>query len=74
MEHNTVFMYFKTLFPKQAEDANSWFPNGKDSIRVRVKDAGEYIFTYHATYDWRFETVDSYLNGMKRKEKDLMNA
>lgn len=42
-----------------------WFPNGRNSIRIRQKNGQEFIFTYHSQKDWKFETITSFLNGMK---------
>ena len=47
------------------ENAATWFPNGKNSIRVRQTNGAEFIFTYGGKDDWRFETATSFIKGMK---------
>lgn len=42
-----------------------WFPNGRDSIRIRDINKHELIFTYHGDTDWRLETVNEFLKNMK---------
>lgn len=61
MAHKEVLNNFKLYFPQFAESIDVWFPNGKNSIRIRLKDKREFIFTYHNVLFWRFETVDSFL-------------
>ena len=43
------------------DQIDTWFPNGKSSIRIRFKDLREIIFTYNEYNNWSIETVDSYL-------------
>ena len=65
MSHKNVFEQFKLLFPQYIECIDTWFPNGKNSIRVRWTQDSDRIFTYNGIDDWCFETVDSFLNRMK---------
>lgn len=70
MVHNEVFKHFKSLFPTISENAQLWFPNGKNSIRVRQNDGREFVFTYSSQNDWRFETSDYFIKRtMKVGEK-----
>nr|DAQ19142.1 MAG TPA: hypothetical protein [Caudoviricetes sp.] len=62
MSHNDVYKWFELYFPLYAgEKVSAWFQNGKNSIRVRQTNGQEFIFTYRSQKDWRFETVDSYI-------------
>ena len=61
MTHKSVYDHFKENIPTYAEIANACFPNGKNSIRVRLVNKKEFIFTYNGKDDWRFETMDSFL-------------
>jgi len=67
MSHNEVYKWFELYFPLYAGDNKvaAWFANGKNSIRVRQTNGQEFIFTYDGKYDWRFETVNSFLKRMK---------
>lgn len=64
MTHKDVWKAFRDIFPAFAIESSEWFPNGKDSIRVRVGNISvhqDYIFKFSSNKDWRFETVDSFL-------------
>lgn len=74
MSQEKVFAIFNTLFPQFSGQIESWFPNGKNSIRIRRFDNQDFIFTYNEPMDWRFETVDSFINGIHGKEKRKCNA
>ncbi len=66
MAHGDIYKWFKLYFPQHAEEnAEIWFPNGKNSIRVRTTDNRELIFTCNGKDDWRLETVKSFINGRK---------
>ena len=66
MSHSEVMKWFESYFPDYSGDRiDMWFPNGRNSIRIRQ----EFIFTYHNQKDWKFETITSFLNGMKGGKK-----
>lgn len=44
MVHSKVFECFQEHLPAFAEKVETYFPNGKNSIRVRQKDGKEFIF------------------------------
>lgn len=70
MTHNEVFKWFELYFELFAGDRVAvWFPNGKNSIRIRQKNGAEFIFTFNSHKDWKFETMDSFMKeieGLKR--------
>ena len=53
------------MFPTMAKYAAMWFPNGKNSIRIRDNNKHELIFTYHSDADWRLETINEFLKNTK---------
>ena len=62
MTHNDVFKHFELYFPLYGGDRiDTWFQNGKNSIRVRQTNGQEFIFTFNGHKDWKFETVDSFI-------------
>lgn len=65
MNGKTVFEIFKSYFPKLTDEVEIWFINGKNSIRVKMINLQELIFTYNSKYDWRLETIDSYIKRTK---------
>ena len=65
MVHSKVFECFQEHLPAFAEKVETYFPNGKNSIRVRQKDGKEFIFSFNGEKTWRFETIDQFLAGMK---------
>lgn len=61
-----VYKYFELYFPDFSGDkVDVWFQNGKNSIRVRQKNRQEFIFTYNDKDNWKFETVESFMAGLK---------
>ena len=67
MTHTDLFKMFKTFFPLYAEMSKEYFPNGRNSIRVRMDGINkDYIFTFHDKNDWKFETVNSFLKNNKK--------
>lgn len=68
MVHTDVYKLFKLTLPTFAEKMTEYFPNGKNSIRVRNSGARqEYVFTVNGANEWRFETIDSFLKYLKNK-------
>lgn len=65
MKHDLILYYFKKHMPAEAKDIIQWFPNGLNSIRVRLSNKEEFIFTYDSEKRWCYETVDSYIVRMK---------
>jgi len=49
MTHNEVFKWFELYFPFYAGDKiDTWFQNGKNSLRIRQTNGQEFIFTYNS--------------------------
>lgn len=68
MVHQRVFELFTLYFPNYSnENAEVWFANGKNSIRVRLKDKRELIFTYSGQDNWKLETMKSFLGSREEK-------
>lgn len=62
MAHSDVLKWFELYFPQfGGENVAVWFPNGRNSIRVRQTNGQEFVFTYSGKDDWKFETVKSFL-------------
>ena len=60
-----VYCKFTSMFPAMSKYTAIWFPNGRNSIRIRYINKHELIFTYHSDTDWRLETVNEFLKNMK---------
>lgn len=69
MSQEEVYKQFTTKFPQFAEHIQEWFPNGRNSVRVRMKTGSDFIFTYHNWNDWCFETVESFIKKLKGDKK-----
>lgn len=66
MTHKEVHEWFELYFPAYArENVDVWFPNGKNCIRIRLRNRQEFVFTYDGKNDWKFETMQSFLKTMK---------
>lgn len=65
MTQKAVYEQFELYFPQFAEHVETWFPNGKNSIRVRQTNGNDFIFTYNKKSDWSFETRDSFIKRLK---------
>lgn len=66
MSHNEIYQMFALQFPDYM--VKEWFPNGRNSIRIRQKNEQEFVFTYLSKTDWRFETIDSNIRGLLVKK------
>ena len=66
MSHNDVLKYFKEISPLGDVRIETWYPNGKNSIRLRISEWNtELIFTYNSPRRWRIETVDFFVDNLK---------
>lgn len=65
MLQKTVYERFTEYFPTFANEATAWFPNGRNSVRVRLLSKRDLVFTYNDISDWSLETVDSFVKRMK---------
>jgi hypothetical protein len=65
MVHTELIKKFIGVYPITMEEIKCWFPNGKNSIRVRLTIDVDLIFTYHSKKNWKIETVDSWLDARK---------
>ena len=67
MTHANVKAAFEKIFPLFAGGVTEWFPNGKNSIRVRIGELyQDYVFTFHSATEWKFETIDSFLKNLNK--------
>lgn len=81
MTRAELLVLFCEIF-RVKNEIEDWFPNGKNSIRIRFKEktmlpfaidkSKELIFTAESRDDWRLETVDSWVRTMSKliKEKE----
>lgn len=69
MTHNDVLKHFELYFPLYSGNRiNTWFQNGKNSIRVRQTNGQEFIFTFNSHKDWKLETIDSFIKSETKGE------
>lgn len=69
MMHKDIYKWFKLYFSMYAreEDISKWFPEGKNSIRIRQINGQEFIFTYKSKNDWCFETIKHFSSRSKER-------
>lgn len=60
---------FSPCLPDQAKEVKEYFPNGKNSIRIRKTNGQEFIFSLREPKAWKFETIDQFLADMKGEKK-----
>lgn len=65
MTHVEVYKQFDSMFPEISKHVEEWFPNGKNSVRVRIKSGSDFVFTYNDWNDWCYETVDSFIRKLR---------
>ena len=65
MRYQYIYEKFEEMFNKIAQEAENWYNNGKNCIRIHIPDRGDYIFTYNRDDDWRLETQASYIKSRK---------
>lgn len=74
MTHRQVYGLFRDIFPNNYNADTIYFPNGKNSIRLRgtvglYSDKMDYVFTYVDAKRWRLETVDFFIDRLKGESK-----
>ena len=62
--HREIMRLFKEISHTPDEDIEAWYPNGRDSVRVKLKNKRELIFTYKSYNYWRLETRGAFTNGL----------
>lgn len=68
MGHREILNHLNECLPEFAGDKiGVWFPNGRNSIRIRHHNKREYVFTYINPGEWCFETIDSFMKKMKKQ-------
>lgn len=67
MSPNTILAKFLEMFFAYTETIDTYWPNGRNSIRVRMHDKQELIFTYNDPKDWSLMTV--YANRTPKKAR-----
>jgi len=68
--HIDILKRFEEVCCVKHADILCWFPNGKNSIRVRMYAHPDLIFTYKSKKKWSVQTVDSWLDSQKQEVKD----
>lgn len=67
MVHKEVLGMFGRMFPEYREKMEMFFPNGRNSVRVRFRNGEDYVFTYNSPKDWCFESLDSFIGRLRNR-------
>ena len=59
MTHKAVYEMFQRLHPLYCCEALTWYPNGRNSIKIKIIEDMIFVFTYHNAKTWSFETEKS---------------
>jgi hypothetical protein len=70
MVHAQVYDFFRQVLPLEEKEAKVYFPNGRNSIRIRKRNGQEFIFSYRSQTEWAYETVDLFLARLKGENKN----
>lgn len=70
MSHSQVYKYFKEILPDMEKKVIKYFPNGKNSIRVRQDDRQDFIFSFESPLIWRYETANRFITNMKGRKEE----
>lgn len=60
MKHKDVHEMFTRLFPMYSAGKYTWYPSGRNTIRIKIIENIEFIFTYYTNKCWSFETLPMY--------------
>lgn len=67
MTHKNVFETFNKMFHGWRGMSEFWYPYGNSTIKIRMKNRAEYVFTYFDERHWKLETIESF--GRKGKNR-----
>lgn len=66
MSPMNLYQAFKSMSTFEKIDVQAWFPNNRDSIRLREKGkTDELIFTFKDKGEWCLETKEHYISRVK---------
>ena len=61
-----IYRKFLKVFPINEEEIDRFTTIDIDTIRVRLKNRKEFVFSYASSNKWRIDSVDLYKSEMKR--------
>lgn len=73
MSHIDVVRKFVEIVRINEDYIKDWIPNGRCSVRIRLKDRSELIFTFQDQKRWRLETIESFKESRLNQARRLMN-
>lgn len=69
MIHTIIIEIFKQNFPQYKDNITEWYPNGKNSIRVKLKDKTEIVYTHNSDRNWSLESKKHFINKLNEQIK-----
>lgn len=69
MTPSDIFNKFLRAYPVSYDEVVSYLVMGPKTIRVRLKNRKELVFTYFSSNKWRIDSMDLYLSENKSKNK-----
>ena len=71
MSHRAVYELFRKTFPVYSECVVSWGPIGRNSVKVRLQDNADFVFSYLNDREWQFETIEHFnKNNLERSKNN----
>ena len=70
MLHIDVFKKYKKIFFRDSLNVKVWHPNGFNSIRIRLSNDDEWVFTYVSDRKWSMETLDNFIETLIKNKNN----
>ena len=72
MTHHNLLEKFLKAYPIDNGNIDCWYKIDESTIRVRLKNRKEMIFTYISSNKWCIESMDAYNQRMRAERKIKM--
>lgn len=69
MSHEDIYKMFERSFDHMVKDVQRWEPSGANSVRIRLRNGNEYVFSFRGTDDWSLETTKSWRRSLRLRER-----
>ena len=64
MHHKTVLQIFSKILPELAKQIDQHWPNGRNSVRIKLRNGTQVVFTVLERDLWRLESLHSFIRSI----------